>query len=405
MQELYDEEFVFSDDGESIISSQQFKENSADLTIDGEEYVFENIPLSYAICSNLTTEHIDHLQPDENGYSTVFRISENPRELINFFVDDLEELVKLNKEMEFCRYREIILYIKRYFAERKILIKFTTEELNYLHNDDFISAIDDEEEEGEGSFFNGFVSVSSTLKEKNMSDDDLVTMSKEMEIMEKIGKDPMTLIECYTPQIRMFKRFLDYISTLPVFGFNSSAYDIPLIKKELIQVLKEKGLNFSNIEDINNQKTNGKDLFVIKKQNKYIEMSVRIQHGRFKLLDLMQFLAPGFSLRNFIQSFAAEFKMEKFFFPYEYMSSYDVLKETCLPPYESFYSTLKQGNVLEEEYLTYLEKNYKVKKMLLNTTPEEVRKVDANLPLSGLEQYEMIKKKWRELGFKTLKDL
>ena len=66
---------------------------------------------------------------------------------------------------------------------------------------------------------------------------------------------------------------------------------------------------------------------------------------------------------------------------------------------------MKQGNVLEEEYLAYLEKNNKVKKMLLNTTPAEVRKVDANLPLSGLEQYEMVKKKWHELGFKTLKDL
>ena len=60
---------------------------------------------------------------------------------------------------------------------------------------------------------------------------------------------------------------------------------------------------------------------------------------------------------------------------------------------------------MEEEYLAYLEKNNKVKKMLLNKTPEEVRKVDANLPLSGLEQYEMVKKKWYELGFKTLKDL
>ena len=85
-------------------------------------------------------------------------------------------------------------------------------------------------------------------------------------------------------------------------------------------------------------------------------------------------------------------KWKSFFFPYEYISSYEVLKETCLPPYESFYSTLKQGNVLEEEYLTYLEKNNKVKQMLLNKTPEEFRKVDANLPLSGLEQYEMVKK-------------
>ena len=143
----------FSDDGESIISSQKFKEKCDDLTVDGEEYVFENIPLSYAICSNLTSEDIDYLQPDENGYSTIFRISESPAELINFFVDDLTELVRLNKEVEFSRYREVILYTKRYFAERKILIQFTAEELNYLHDNDFISAIDDEEEEGEGIFF------------------------------------------------------------------------------------------------------------------------------------------------------------------------------------------------------------------------------------------------------------
>ena len=49
--------------------------------------------------------------------------------------------------------------------------------------------------------------------------------------------------------------------------------------------------------------------------------------GRFVFLDIMQYLAPGFTLDTFIKLFAGEEYATgvggKSYFPYEYMDSYD----------------------------------------------------------------------------------
>ena len=41
---------------------------------------------------------------------------------------------------------------------------------------------------------------------------------------------------------------------------------------------------------------------------------------------------------------------EKGIYPYEYITSLEVLNETQLPPIEAFYSTLYNENITEEEY-------------------------------------------------------
>ena len=44
---------------------------------------------------------------------------------------------------------------------------------------------------------------------------------------------------------------------------------------------------------------------------------------------------------------------KKGFFPYDYFTHADQLNETTLPPYETFYSTIKNCNVLEEEHAAF----------------------------------------------------
>ena len=65
----------------------------------------------------------------------------------------------------------------------------------------------------------------------------------------------------------------------------------------------------------------------------------------FKFLDLCFYLSPGVSLDGFLRAYGTS--VSKAYFPYEYFSSLDILGETEFPPYEAFYSSLKQRNTLE----------------------------------------------------------
>ena len=70
-----------------------------------------------------------------------------------------------------------------------------------------------------------------------------------------------------------------------------------------------------------------------------------------KFLDVLQFLAPGYNLKSFFKAFGVT--EQKGFFPYDYFIHADQLDETTLPPYETFYSTIKNCNVLEEEHTVF----------------------------------------------------
>ena len=65
--------------------------------------------------------------------------------------------------------------------------------------------------------------------------------------------------------------------------------------------------------------------FVIKKNNNYTCIATE----KLKFLDIVNFLAPGFSYEKYLTAFGVEQK--KYFFPYEYFTSLEKLEETCLP--------------------------------------------------------------------------
>ena len=68
-------------------------------------------------------------------------------------------------------------------------------------------------------------------------------------------------------------------------------------------------------------------------------------------MDILQFLAPGYNLKSFFKAFGVS--EQKGFFPYDYFTYADQLDETTLPPHETFYSTIKGCNVLEEEHTAF----------------------------------------------------
>ena len=123
-----------------------------------------------------------------------------------------------------------------------------------------------------------------------------------------------------------------------VLGFNSSLYDLNLVKPVLIEHLLNKI-----------------DL-VIKKANTYLCIKTPTLH----FLDIKYFLAPGFSYRKFLIAYGRE--LEKFHFLYEFEDGLEKL-ESGLPDHQAFYSSLTKSNIFTEEYAivqkTWSEKGWK----------------------------------------------
>ena len=115
--------------------------------------------------------------------------------------------------------------------------------------------------------------------------------------------------------------FENYYSTITVFGFDSSRYDLNLIKEYLLHhLLIEKNVVPK----------------VIRTGNKYIGMNFL----GLKYLDILNFLGGATTLDNFLKAYGAS--EEKGFFPYEWFDSVEKLNDTPLPPIESFWSKLKK---------------------------------------------------------------
>lgn len=88
-----------------------------------------------------------------------------------------------------------------------------------------------------------------------------------------------------------------YITELSVLGYNSSKYDLNLIKSKLADCLN---LCYSEKN------------FVVNKCNQYM----CIRNGELKFLDISNGVAPDFSYDMFIKSY--EIELHKSFFPYKY---------------------------------------------------------------------------------------
>jgi hypothetical protein len=149
---------------------------------------------------------------------------------------------------------------------------------------------------------------------------------------------------------RIAFKFETYCHQIPVLGFNSSKYDIPLIREKIATIFNLK-----------------QQSYVIKRNNAYITIAEK----NLKFLDITNYLAAGSSYTKFLNAYKVEEK--KSYFPYEWMDDPIKLFQTHLPEYEDFYSSLKKANVLD---------------------------IDGN----GRENYTQLKHIWDRLGMKTMED-
>ena len=117
-----------------------------------------------------------------------------------------------------------------------------------------------------------------------------------------------------------------------MFGFNSTKYDINLIKSYLLPIL----INERNLE-----------LTVTKKANQFVSF----KFGDVQLLDIMNFLGGETSLDSFLKAYKTS--ETQGFFPYEWFDCPQKMYNKELPPYDAFFSKRRNVNPLEKEHSDY----------------------------------------------------
>ena len=170
-----------------------------------------------------------------------------------------------------------------------------------------------------------------------------------------------------------------YCNLLPAFGFNSAKYDINLIKSYLLPIL----INERNMEP-----------FVINKINQFVSF----KFGDVQLLDIMNFFGGATSLDSSLKAYkTAE---TKGFFPYEWFDCPQKMNKSELPPYDPFFSKLRNVNPLEKDYSDY--------QNLLGSglkTEEALSKMKLSKPPpSGEENYQYLLDIWNHENMCTFKD-
>ena len=133
--------------------------------------------------------------------------------------------------------------------------------------------------------------------------------------------------------IKVRDEWNSWYNQVPVFGFNSGSYDIPLIKEYFVKILSD------------NTKEH---VFVAKKENNYMFLTTE----KFKFLDIKNYLAPGLSYDGWCKAYGCN--LQKLVFPYEWLDSFERLEHVGPVSYDAFYSTLKGENMLtRDEYQNF----------------------------------------------------
>ena len=86
---------------------------------------------------------------------------------------------------------------------------------------------------------------------------------------------------------------------------------------------------------------------VIKKANQFVSF----KFDDVQLLDIMNFLGGATSLDSFLKAYTTA--ETKGFFPYEWFDCPQKLNNSELPPYDAFFSKLRNVNPLEKDYSDY----------------------------------------------------
>ena len=122
--------------------------------------------------------------------------------------------------------------------------------------------------------------------------------------------------------------------------YNSGKYDLNAVKEFLFRYLIE----------------HHPIKFTVKRNSNHMCLKTDF----LKLLDISNYVGPGFSYDQFLKAYECE--QTKGFFPYEWVDGLDKLEETSLPPHKAFDSSLKNASITDEEY-TYYQQVWEENKM------------------------------------------
>ena len=146
------------------------------------------------------------------------------------------------------------------------------------------------------------------------------------------------------PYKTLIGQLLGWLHQLPVIGFNSGKYDLNVIKQFFVAYLLKPSKQDKD-EDIDEEDDDDDETqFVIKRQNTFMCFSTK----KLKFLDIVNYLAPGFSYDKYLKAYGCD--LQKGHFPYEYMDGIGKLEDRALPPQEAFYSRLKNEGISDEDY-------------------------------------------------------
>ena len=241
-----------------------------DLPQSSEKLIWEtkHVPLIVSICSNVP------------GYQEpqCFVTDGNSEELVNKMVDYMHQIQQMAQ--------------------------------TYLH-------------EEHSDYFNALCEL---LQEKQQLE--VSTNEEDIDMTDETAEEPEKKGMKSHPLAVLKSKYDQWMTEMPVIGFNSAKYDVNMVKPYLVKVLMEKDLI----------------KFVVKKSNTFMF----ITRKRLKFVDIRNYLAPGFDYATYLKAYKCT--MMKGYFPYEWMDTLSKLKQTSLPSHEEFHSTLKNRNITEEEY-------------------------------------------------------
>ena len=179
--------------------------------------------------------------------------------------------------------------------------------------------------------------------------------------------------------INLQEHFECYCNTSPVLGFNSAKYDTNLIKWYLLPIL----VNERQIEPT-----------VIKKANQFVSL----KFDNVQLLDIMKFLGGATSFDSFVKDYKTE--ETEGFFPHEWFDNPKKMNNKELPPYDFFFSKLRNINPLEKDY-----NDFESLTSSGLSTEQALCKLRLNkIPPTRDENYANLQSIWMSEGMKCFKD-
>ena len=187
--------------------------------------------------------------------------------------------------------------------------------------------------------------------------------------------------------IDLQEHFDRYCNTLPVFGFSRAKYDINLIKSYLLPIL----VSERQIEPAIIKKASQFNSFKFVTINSSLLVNVQ-------LLDVMNFLVGATSLDSFLKAYKTG--EAKGFFLCEWFDNPEKLTNKKRPPFDSFFSKVRNINPLEKDYNDF--ENLTTSGL---SSEQAVCKLRLNrIPPTGDVNHAYFRSIWMTEGMKYFKD-